>query len=242
MGQIKIKYPGILLLVLFSLSLAAQQPGRTALQDFYQDVMHPSDALLNGREYQYYFNPRLSPLIPKDPYPSTSVLIRKKLYQNVMLKYDVYKDLLVYYNPNNTYNNMIVPVIVNSNIIAEFTLQLPAGQARFRYLSFPEDQKGLLSSGFYEIVSDGACKFIIDHSAVKKIQNGEVAYLYKTERYIISSGIVNKIKGKKSLLRAFSDQEAEVNKYLKRSKIRVRTGDTKQIKGVVDYYTGLKQL
>ena len=148
MLQIKMKYPGILLLVLFSLSLAAQQPGHNALQDFYQDVMHPSDALLNGREYQYYFNPLLSPLIPKDPYPTTSVLIRKKLYQNVMLKYDIYKDLLIYFNPDNSYNSMITPVIVNSNIIEEFTLQLPSGRARFRYITFPKDQKGLLNSGF----------------------------------------------------------------------------------------------
>ena len=237
MVQIKMKYTGILLLVLFSLSLAAQQPEPSALQDLYQDILHPSDALLNGREYQYYFSQRQSPLIPKDPYPSTSVLIRKKLYQNVMLKYDIYKDLLVYYNPNNTFNNMIVPVIVNSNIIEEFTLQLPSGQARFRHLAFSEDQKGLLSSGFYEIVSDGACKFIIDHNAIKKIQNGEVVYQYKTEWYIINSGIVHRIKGKKSLLKAFSDQEAEVNKYLKTYKIQVKLADKEQIKGVLDYYT-----
>ncbi|NOR33782.1 MAG: hypothetical protein GQ579_03780, partial [Bacteroidales bacterium] len=63
---------------------------------------------------------------------------------------------------------------------------------------------------------------------------------YLTERYIINSGIAYKIKGKISLLRAFSDQEAEVNKYLKRSKIQVRTADKEQIKGVLEYYISLK--
>ena len=237
------KYPGILLLVLFSVSLTAQQPGQKALQDQYQELVHPSDLLLNGGEYKYYFSTQFStPLIPKDLSPSASVLIHKQLVQNVILLYDTYKDLVLYYDPNNLYNDKISTVIVNTHIIEEFTLQLPSGQARFRYLAFSEDQKGLLNSGFYEIVREGVCMFIIDHGAVKKIQDSQIVYLYKTERYIINSGIVHRIKGNKSLLRAFSDQAAEVNKYLKRSKIQVRMADKEQIKGVIEYYINLKHL
>lgn len=230
------KYPGILLLVLFSLSVRAQHAGQNELQELYQNVLHPSDALLNGREYKYYFQPRLSsPLIPKDQRPSASVLIREKQYQNVILLYDTYKDLLVYYNSNIPYKGMILTVIVNSDIIDEFTLQLQSGPARFKYLTFPENQKGILSSGFYEIVSEGAYKFIIKHSADKKTQDGGVVYQYKAERYIIASGAVYKITGKKSLLKALSDQAVEVNEYLKRTKIHVRTADKEQLKGVLDY-------
>jgi hypothetical protein len=242
MIQVKINYPMVLLVVLFPLSLTAQQPGRKELQDLYQDVLHPSEAFLNGREYKYYFNPRLpTPLIPQDLSPSASVVIRKQLYRNVMLLYDAYKDLVLYYDPKKLYNEMITTVIVNKYIIEEFTLQLPSGQARFKYLTFKADQERLLSSGFYEIVSEGACKFIIDHSAVKKTQDGGVVYLYKTEWYIISSGAIYRIKGKKSLLKALFDRATEVNEYLKRTKIRVREADKEQIKGVVDFYTGLKQ-
>ena len=224
-------------MLLFSLSLMAQQQEQNELLELYEDALHPSDAILNGREYKYYFNQRHSPLIPKDPLASTDLIIRGKLYEDVLLKYDIYKDLLIYFNPHNSNNSMITPVIVNSNIIEEFTLQLPSGQARFRYLMFPEDQKGLLSSGFYEIVSEGVCMFIIDHGAVKKIKDGEVVYPYVRERYLINSGIVHRIKGKQSLLKAFSDQEAEVNKYLKTYKIQVKLADKEQIKGVLDYYT-----
>jgi len=237
------KYPGILLLVLFSLSIRAQQDEQTALQELYQDILHPSDVLMNGREYNNYFQPRLSsPLIPKDQLPSASVLIRGKQYQNVMLLYDTYKDLLVYYNLNTLYNNMLTVVIVNSNIVDEFTLQLPSGPTRFRYLTFPENQEGLLSSGFYEIVSEGVCKFIIDHTALKKTQDGRVVYQNITVRYIINSGTVYRIKGKKSLLEALSDAAPEVNEYLKRKNIYVKTAEKEQLKGVLDYYTDLKHL
>ncbi len=228
---------------MLSLSLTAQQTGQNALQELYQDLLHPSDPLLDGREYKYYFNPMLSsPFIPEDPYPSASVLIGKILYQNVMLMYDTYKDQVVYFNFNNLDNNAIFPVIVNSNIIEEFTLQLSSGQARFRYLEFPEDQEGRLNNGFYEIVSEGICTFIIDHYAVKKAADGGNAYHHATKRYIINSGAGYRIKGKKSLLKALSDQATEVNKYLKRSKIWVKTADKVQIKAVLDYYSGLKNL
>ena len=85
-----------------------------------------------------------------------------------MLLYDTYKDLVVYYNPGNLSHNFPASIIVNSHIIEEFTLNLPTGPARFRYLSFPEDQEGLLSNGFYEIVSEGACTFIIKHQFAKE--------------------------------------------------------------------------
>lgn len=256
------KYPIILLLVLSSLSLRAQQAGQNALRELYHELLHPSDLLLNGREYIYYFNPRLSsPLLPEDPVPSASVIIRGTEYQNVMLMYDTYKDLVVYYNPHQNFSlmydtskdlvvyynpnepidNMINTVSITRHIIEEFTLQLPSGQARFRYFEIPEGQEGILSSGFYELVSEGACMCIIDHGAVKRIQEGIVAYQYTMARYIINSGTIYKITGKKSLLKALSDQTVEVNAYLKRTKLGVRSADKEELRGVLDYYTSLKQ-
>lgn len=242
MIKLNLKYPFIVLMMLFSVTLTAQQDGHIVLQELYQDILHPTDPLLNGKEYGYYFQPRIStPLIPAEPYPQASVLIRKKSYSNVMLLYDTYKDLVVYYNPGNLSQNFPASIVVNSQIIEEFTLNLPSGQARFRYLSFPENQDGLLSEGFYEIVSEGSCRFIIKHSALKKVQDGAVIYQYKPERYLISSGAVFRIKGKKSLLEALSDRAAEVKQYLKRAKIQVASADKEQLKGVLDYYSALKQ-
>jgi len=234
------KYTAILLLILFSLSLKAQQAEQKKLEELYLELLHPSDPLLNGREYKYYFQAHISsPLIPKDPLPTASVVIRGKEYQNVRLLYDTHKDLLVYYSPNALYNNMIITVIVNSDILEEFTLQMPSGPTRFKYLVFQENQGGLLSDGFYEIVSEGVCKFIIKHRSPENIKNGVVAYPYTRERYIINSGVAHRIKGKKSLLKALSDQAAEVKEYLTATKVQVKTADKEQLKGVLDYYTDL---
>ena len=242
MIQFKIQYPLLLLMVWFSLSLEAQQTERSRLQDLYQHVLHPSDPLLNGREYKYYFRPNVSsPLIPEDHTPTASVKIQNKRYENVMLFYDTYMDMVVYFNPGDLSQTGVATVSVNSLLIDEFTLQLNSGPARFRYLTFPADNQGGLSSGFYELVSEGDCNFIIDHKAVQKVQDGAVTYQYRTDKYILRSTEVFKIKGKKSLLQALSDEAEEVNSYLKRAGIQVRSAGKEEIKGVIEFYTGLKQ-
>jgi hypothetical protein len=232
------KYPIILGLLLFSFSLYAQREGKDELKDVYWDQLHPSDPLLNGREYEYYFQPHLSsPLIPKDPHPSASAIIRHRKLQNLSLLYDTHKDLLVYYNPNTSYNNTITSLIVNPDMVKEFSLQLPSGQARFQYMEFPEDEGGLLHRGYYEIVREGSCKLIIDHRSEKNIREGMLRFEYSAERYIINTGKVYRIKGKKSLVNALSDLAVKVEEYLRRNNIRVRSASKEQLAEVLDYYT-----
>jgi hypothetical protein len=236
------KYLIILLLILFSLSLDAQQTEKHELQELYWDQLHPSDPLLNGREYTYYFKPHSStPLIPKNPQASASAIIRDRKHQNLSLLYDTHKDLLVYYNPNTLHNNTITTLIISHNIVKEFDLQLPSGEARFQYLEFPEKKGGLLGNGYYEIVREGSCKLIIDHRSEMNIKEGMIRFEYSADRYILSTGKVYKIRGKKSLVKALSDQATEVEEYLRRRKIHVRSASIEQLAEVIDYYTHLNQ-
>lgn len=231
----------IFFLVLVSLPQFAQQPEESSIHDLYQSALYQSDELMNGREYKYYFYAQITtPLIPKDPLPSASIIIQGTPYENIMLLYDTYKDMVVYYAWYNMNNKINCPVAINRDIIDEFTLSLSTGRVRFRYLEFPDDQNGKLSSGFYEIVYDGDCQFLINHTSVLVLREGREIYSYKTERFIISAGNSYKIRGKKSLIGALSDRAPEVKKYIKRSKIHVRKADKVQIKGVVSYYDSLK--
>lgn len=234
------KYLLFVLPMLFPLSLSAQSSNRNVMKEIYEDVLHPSDPLMNGREYKYYFNPRISsPLIPEDHAPTATVVIRSRRMEDVTLLYDTYKDLVVYYNPGDTYKHGIASLVVNNHLIEEFTLELSSGPARFRYFSFPEDQEGGINNGFYELVHEGACMFIIDHKAIQKIQDGAVIYKYATERYILNAAAVFRIKGKRSLLKALSGKDEEISQYLKQANVRVKAANKEQIRKVVEYYTDL---
>ena len=100
--------------------------------------------------------------------------------------------------------------------------------------------KGGINSGFYELVHEGACMFIMDHKTIQKIQDGAVTYSYTPKRYIINSAAVFRIKGKRSLLKALSDKDEQINQYIKQANMHVKAADKEQIRAVVEYYTDLK--
>ena len=88
-------------------------------------------------------------------------------------------------------------------------------------------------------MSEGNCQFIIHHGSLSKVEEGTVVYKHKTERYIINAGVVYRIRGKKSLLKALSDPTMEVKEYLKSSKIQIRWAHKEQLKRIVDYYNAV---
>ena len=219
-------------------SLSAKQ--KHFIQDLYDNVMSQSNEILNGREYKYYFYPQVSnPLIPSNSVPTASIIIQDKKYENIMLLYDTYKDLVVYYDQNNLINNSICPIVINKHLIDEFSLQLPSDHLRFKYLEFPDDRKEKLRSGFYEIAYDGYCQLIIKHTSGIVINEGRETYIYNTERYVVNAGIYYRISGKKSLLRALTDKSNELKRYIRTSKIPVRSAEKDQIENILEYYNSL---
>jgi hypothetical protein len=203
--------------------------------DLYDSLVHKSNVILNGKEYGYYFYPWISsPLIPDNHQANASIVINGKKFDNILLKYDTYKDLLVYYDPTNLVNSVICPIIVNRHIFDEFSLVVSSGNLRFKFLKIPDNE--ILRSGYYEIVYDGESKFFIKHLSNKFIKEGRDKYDYKTIRYLMSDAGYFKIKGKRSLLKAFPGHSAEVKKYIKTSGISVRNASKNEILNILNFY------
>lgn len=244
---IKIRILFLLSFILYSLPQLAQLPEDEiltkqycSLQNIYYNSMNRSDEILNGREYKIYFYPQFSsPLIPEKPLPTASVIIKGKRYEKIVLQYDTYKDKLVYFGPDNMIDYKICPIAINQSIVDEFKLQLSTDNLIFRYLEFPEDQNGKLRSGFYEIVYDGGCQFIIKHRS-RKTNNGVWdIYHYRPEQYVVNAGVYYRIKGKRSLLTALADKTTEVKRYIKSSTIQVKRAEKNQIENILEYYNSL---
>ena len=210
------------------------------IEDLHYNGMNRSNEILNGREYEFYFFRIISsPLIPQWQLPTASITIQGKKYENLMLQYDTYKDILVYFDPNNLINNSICPIAVNQYIIDEFNLKLQAENLLFKYLELPDDLKGKLKSGFYEIVYDGGCQFIIKHKSELVIDEARETYQYRPERYVVNEGVYYKIKGKRSLLKVFGDKTVEMKKFIKSSKILVKRAEKDQISSLLKFYDSL---
>ncbi len=202
---------------------------------FYESRMKNSNEILNGREYEYYFYPQISsPLIPVGQQHNSSIVIKGKKFEGIMLKYDTYKDLVVYFDPSNLINSLICPVIINKYIIDEFDIELSNEKLKFVYLKIKGNEK--LKSGFYEMVYEGKSKFIIKHSSNKFIREGRDNYDYKTIPYVVNSTGYYRIRGIRSLLKVFSDHVSEVRKFIKSSNISVRYANKNQISEILKFY------
>lgn len=210
----------------------------------YDSVLHvSSDELLNGRAYKVYFSPQVStPFIPAKRYPTSTITAKGNTYKDVMLQYDTYKDQIVYFDPKNLSDNVIIPIAINRFIIDEFNLIYPGENMRFKYLIIPENVKNTLSEGFFEIVNNGPTGLVIKHRSVMEIREGQEFYIYKPLRYLVKDGIYYRITGKRSLVKALSDKKAEVRKFIRSLNISVASADKDELARIVRFYDRLKTL
>ncbi len=210
------------------------------IQELHHQFMNVSNEILNGKEYGFYFFPSISsPLMPSKQMPTASIVIHGNKYENIMLQYDTFKDLAVYFDPKNLINNSICPISINKYIIDEFNLKVEAEDLKFKYFEFPNDPKAKKRNGFYEVIYDGHSKYLIHHKSDLIVEGGRDIYKYRPVKYAINEGILYKFKGKRSLLKAFNDKSMELKKYIKTSKIKVRKARKKQIGSILEYYDSL---
>jgi len=237
------KIPGVSISGTFNRFDTLQEKQTKYLQGLYESVLHlSSNEILNGREYDLYFFLKITnPLIPTKPYPLGSIIIRGKNFNKVMLQYDTFKDLVVYYDPLNLINNAIVPIVINRHIINEFNLVASGDSMKFKYLEASDNLKEKFPGGFYEIGYDGNCRFIIKHRSIIVIREGRQIYKYMPLRYFVNNGNYYKIKGRRSLLKVLSDKRSEVKKFIRSSTIPVRFAKKEEMVRIAKFYDSLKQ-
>ncbi|NOY36346.1 MAG: hypothetical protein GXO83_02085 [Chlorobi bacterium] len=213
------------------------------LQGLYDSIMNfSSNEALGGREYESYFFPFIStPLIPAIPNSAGSIIIRGKKYDHVLLQYDSYKDLLIFYGPEHQINGAIIPVVLNPFIIDGFSLDMSGNKMIFRYMDFSDSITDPLKDGYFELVYDGGCRFVIKHKSIIVIDEGKKIFKYKPKRYILNKGEIYNIRGKRSLLKALSDKSPEVKKFIKSAGISVSMADKEEMKSILTFYDSLKQ-
>lgn len=210
------------------------------INDLHHQFMNVSNEILNGKEYEFYFFPSISsPLMPLKQMPTASIVIHGNKYENIMLQYDTYKDLVVYFDPENLINSSICPIAINKYIIDEFNIVLSTGDLKFKYFEFPNDPKAKKRNGFYEVIYNGNSKYIVHHKSDLIVEEARDIYKYRPDKYVVNEGILYKFKGKRSLLKAFNDKSTELKKYIKSSKISVRKARKKQIGSILEYYDSL---
>lgn len=213
-----------------------------SLYMFYFNSVASPNELINGKEYlPYFFHGKTTPLLFSGEPVNAILMIRGRVYTNIMLQYDTYLDEVIYTDTSRMIDNVYPRIALNKDIVEGFYF-IPGGESMdFRNFKFPDSPDNNMESGFYEIAYNGPTQFIIRHRSTQYSYHALNEYKYSPARYILTGGGYNLIKDNKSFLQLFGDSSGLIREYLKSSGIKVRRANKQEIIGVLKYFDSIRQ-
>jgi hypothetical protein len=201
----------------------------------YMKEMGASSYLFTGTAYiRYWKGISGHPFFMTDQFQKGTVFYNGTDYQNVPLKYDMYKDLLV--SQNFTGETEIA--LVNEKI-ASFCM----GAHCFVRIVHDSSNAMFPNTGFYEkLYSGGTTVWVKRQNLVKQSLNAEDNITKFTEYnnyYVEMAGKYYPIEGEKELLSLFKDKKTEIRKFLNRRDISYKKDPAKTIVQTVAFYEQL---
>jgi hypothetical protein len=189
---------------------------------------------ISGREYRgYYYRSDHKPVLYYGRERTASLVYKGRTYTNLVLQYDTYLDQVIYM----VYNNGIASqVALNSDYVSRFDLYFDNDTLIFRYISDMLYPSFNLENGFYEVMHDGKCKYIIRHGSAHYLLYGEDEYAYKPTGYVLINDGFVRITSRKQFVNLFGNKSKEVRKYISEKRIKFRSADKHQIADIIRFY------
>jgi hypothetical protein len=210
------------------------------ISDLYLKSTTNSREFIFGREYiRYYFQSQTNPLLRFDEERSGSIVFRGRSYDKIVLQYDTYTDQVIYTDDTLIFDNRIWAIALKDDLIDRFDLYFKYDTLSFRYFTEDNDSTFNLKDGFYEVVYDSECKYLIKHMSSCVITEGIDEYIYAPVGFVKISNGYSKISSKKQFILLFGNKSQEIKKFLRQDKIRIRKPDKNQIARVLMYYEDL---
>lgn len=196
--------------------------------------------VVNGRDYiRYFFRSTDKPLLRSEEERTASLIFRGRKYEDLPLQYDTYTGEVIYTDSKLILNNKICEVALNSDNISRFEMYFKRDTMTFKNFRNETDAPFNLEEGFFEVVYDGECKYIIRHVSALYISDGLEKYPYTPESYIRVADQYVRTGSKKQFLKLFGDRSDAIRQYMHREKIRFRKADKHQITDILKFYERL---
>jgi hypothetical protein len=212
----------------------------TDLQKLYSLKVETPKEFLNGKEYEsYYSRVKAKPLLLYEKKRSASIITKTRQYNNLTLQYDTYLDEVIYSDTSRTLNFRFPQIALNKDIIDEFYLYFEDDILHFINYREPEASLLGLKEGFYELVYENGCKFVIRHESAEYLREGRNNYKYSPKYYLSTGEKFTTFKNRKTFLRHFGNKSEEVKHFIKTSEIKISRADKFQTVSILKFYNSL---
>ncbi|MCB0396154.1 MAG: TonB-dependent receptor [Flavobacteriales bacterium] len=215
------------LIVCGCLSVTAQQDTSSLYAKTYE-LYGPDDRLARGEFYRSeHKQANGSAFLFDSIMPSSVVVVKGEVFNDVSLQYDIVKNKLILYTLVNGLSE--IPVVMRGEWVDEFI----AGNRRFINAKKFNDESGPV--GFLEMVVTAdehvflighTKRFIQDYSSLNPY--GRFSSVRQT-LYCPEAGELKKVKTKKDFVACFQDEKSEINRYFRKHRIRYKYMSTEQL-------------
>jgi hypothetical protein len=227
------------ILAVLHCTLNAQQPGDTIIAELNALVAEsygPDQHLINGIEY-YNLHIRSAghKFLDKDKFYKGRVVLDKKVYKDVFLKYDIFNQqvLLLIQHPSGGNKQ----IILNTLRIDEFEIN---GRIFHKY-TFPGT--GTL---FYQVIGNDemACFYHFKKEEIPKpVDNYTLSEFTdaKKKSYIHWQSELHAFKSTRSFVRIFPEYQSQIQAFVRQNKLRVRKLNDSQMHRLISYCNSITE-
>jgi hypothetical protein len=196
---------------------------------FAQDTTKENQILYNGKIWRnLYTQVRENQFLFTSDFLAGSVTIRGKVFDNVSLKYDIFKDeLLTPADPGGILQ-------INKERVDSFTLLFE--NKRYEFISLPDSANG--THGYFNLIYKGQFEFYRKY--IKKIDklsvDGQSDRFYQLDRlYLLKDNELFPVTGKNDLQDIFKEKKALIKTYLKKSDLDVSVKEPESFIPLIRY-------
>jgi len=202
---------------------------------FYKTSVAENLQLYNGSEYHIAgHNVAGFPYFETDSFMVGSISYYHKSYTNVLLQYDIVKDVVIIKDYKQNYFIQLISSDIDSFSILNKT---------FVPLSGDQNNYGV-APGFYEILYNGNVSLYAkkQKAEVQSINEGvaESKYVETNSYFLKKNGLFYEIENESSLLNVLNDKVNIVRKFAKENRIDFKNDFENALVKTVAYYSGSK--
>lgn len=222
-----------LLLVIILNIIAASSYGSSDILFTDQDTVKENQILYNGRlwrnpytkvrEDQFIFTPDLI---------TGSIATQGRIFKNVPLKYDIYKDELLTETPHG------LMLQLNKEMVDSFSLNYNGSD----YLFVRSDSSSEYS-GYVNLLYTGKSSFKVKYRkniellAVDK--KYDQFYLIR-KMYLVRDGSIDQFAGRLEFMRLLGDRKKEVRSFMKKNRINPSKNNPESFIPVIKFYDSIR--
>lgn len=169
-----------------------------------------------------------------------NVTYNGKLYEDLLLGYNLVTDELILWKKSNSFNS--IQVVLNKYNLERFSLNSHDSFYHFQAHTERTPIHDQLKEGFYEVIYDDQLKMFVKHNKILFFYEMDAdPFSYRSEKqvYLILNGEIHVVDSRRDYLKAFKEQKTSLRKYMRRSNINFEKSGTQVLIDLCDFTKSL---